>query len=95
MKAFGFRVIELHSAHGYLMHEFLSPLSNRRTDRYGGSLDNRMRIVLEAAAALREVVPQELPLFVRISATDWVEGGCGFVAVGGILREAPGRSASI
>ena len=71
----GFRVIELHSAHGYLMHEFLSPLSNRRTDRYGGSLENRLRIVLETAAALREVVPSELPLFVRISATDWVEGG--------------------
>jgi 2,4-dienoyl-CoA reductase (NADPH2) len=71
----GFRVIELHAAHGYLMHEFLSPLSNRRTDRYGGSLENRLRIVLEAASALREVVPQELPLFVRISATDWVEGG--------------------
>jgi 2,4-dienoyl-CoA reductase (NADPH2) len=71
----GFRVIELHAAHGYLLHEFLSPLSNRRTDRYGGGLENRMRIVLEAASALREVVPPELPLFVRISATDWVEGG--------------------
>jgi 2,4-dienoyl-CoA reductase (NADPH2) len=71
----GFRVIELHAAHGYLLHEFLSPLSNRRTDRYGGSLENRMRIVLEAASALREAMPQELPLFVRISATDWVEGG--------------------
>jgi len=71
----GFRVIELHAAHGYLMHEFLSPLSNRRSDRYGGALENRMRIVLETAAVLREVVPSELPLFVRISATDWVEGG--------------------
>jgi 2,4-dienoyl-CoA reductase (NADPH2) len=71
----GFHVIELHAAHGYLLHEFLSPLSNHRTDRYGGSLENRMRIVLEAASALRETVPQELPLFVRISATDWVEGG--------------------
>ncbi|HEY1187168.1 MAG TPA: NADH:flavin oxidoreductase/NADH oxidase [Gemmata sp.] len=71
----GFRVIELHAAHGYLLHEFLSPLSNRRTDRYGGSLENRMRIVLETAAVLRETVPQELPLFVRISATDWAEGG--------------------
>jgi 2,4-dienoyl-CoA reductase (NADPH2) len=71
----GFRVIELHSAHGYLLHEFLSPLSNRRTDRYGGSLENRMRMVLETAAALRAVVPPDLPLFVRISATDWVEGG--------------------
>jgi 2,4-dienoyl-CoA reductase-like NADH-dependent reductase (Old Yellow Enzyme family) len=71
----GFRVIELHAAHGYLMHEFLSPLSNHRTDRYGGSFENRTRIVREAATALREVVPQDLPLFVRISATDWVEGG--------------------
>ncbi|MDY3553533.1 NADH:flavin oxidoreductase/NADH oxidase [Gemmata sp. JC717] len=71
----GFRVIELHAAHGYLMHEFLSPLSNRRTDRYGGSLENRMRIVLETAAVLRDAVPQELPLFVRISATDWADGG--------------------
>jgi len=71
----GFRVIELHSAHGYLLHEFLSPLSNRRADRYGGSLENRMRIVCETAATLREVIPRELPLFVRISATDWVEGG--------------------
>lgn len=71
----GFRVIELHAAHGYLMHEFLSPLSNKRTDKYGGSLENRMRIVLETAAVLRDTVPQELPLFVRISATDWAEGG--------------------
>jgi 2,4-dienoyl-CoA reductase (NADPH2) len=71
----GFRVVELHAAHGYLMHEFLSPLSNRRTDRYGGSLGNRLRVVVETAAALREVVPADLPLFVRISATDWVEGG--------------------
>lgn len=71
----GFRVIELHAAHGYLMHEFLSPLSNRRTDRYGGGLENRMRIVLETVAGLRDAVPPELPLFVRISATDWVEGG--------------------
>jgi 2,4-dienoyl-CoA reductase (NADPH2) len=71
----GFRVLEIHSAHGYLLHEFLSPVCNRRTDRYGGSLENRMRLVLEVAAALRREVPPELPLFVRISATDWVEGG--------------------
>lgn len=71
----GFRVIELHAAHGYLLHEFLSPLSNRRTDQYGGSLENRMRLALRVARALREVIPDELPLFVRISATDWVEGG--------------------
>jgi len=71
----GFKVIELHAAHGYLLHQFLSPLSNRRTDAYGGSLENRMRLPLEVAGALREMLPEDLPLFVRISATDWVEGG--------------------
>jgi len=73
--AAGFRVIEIHAAHGYLLHEFLSPLSNRRTDRYGGSLENRMRLVLRVAERLRRQVPAELPLFVRISATDWADGG--------------------
>lgn len=73
--AAGFRVIEIHAAHGYLLHEFLSPLSNRRTDRYGGSLENRMRLVLQVAERLRQQVPVELPLFVRISATDWADGG--------------------
>ncbi|PTQ79259.1 2,4-dienoyl-CoA reductase-like NADH-dependent reductase (Old Yellow Enzyme family) [Nitrosospira multiformis] len=71
----GFKVIELHAAHGYLMHEFLSPLSNRRTDNYGGSLANRTRLLLAAASHLRDIIPSELPLFVRISATDWVDGG--------------------
>jgi 2,4-dienoyl-CoA reductase-like NADH-dependent reductase (Old Yellow Enzyme family) len=71
----GFRIIEIHSAHGYLLHSFLSPLSNRRTDRYGGSLENRMRLLLEVASALREIMPHDMPLFTRISATDWVEGG--------------------
>lgn len=73
--AAGFKVIELHAAHGYLMHQFLSPLSNRRTDNYGGSLENRMRLLLRVARRLREVIPQELPLFVRISATDWIDTG--------------------
>jgi 2,4-dienoyl-CoA reductase-like NADH-dependent reductase (Old Yellow Enzyme family) len=73
--AAGFRVIEIHAAHGYLLHEFLSPLSNRRTDRYGGSLENRMRLLLQVAERLRRQVPAELPLFVRISATDWADGG--------------------
>ena len=73
--AAGFQVIEIHAAHGYLLHEFLSPLSNRRTDRYGGSLENRMRLLLRVAERLRQGMPEELPLFVRISATDWVEGG--------------------
>ena len=71
----GFRVIEIHSAHGYLLHSFLSPLSNHRTDRYGGSLENRMRLVHRVAEALRRIMPDELPLFVRISASNWVEGG--------------------
>jgi 2,4-dienoyl-CoA reductase-like NADH-dependent reductase (Old Yellow Enzyme family) len=71
----GFRVIEIHSAHGYLLHEFLSPLSNQRTDRYGGSLENRMQVVLQVAERVRRLVPNDLPLLVRISATDWAEGG--------------------
>ncbi len=73
--AAGFRVIEIHAAHGYLLHEFLSPLSNHRTDRYGGSLENRMRLLLRVAERLRALLPEELPLFVRISATDWADGG--------------------
>ena len=71
----GFDVIEIHAAHGYLLHEFLSPLSNRRTDQYGGSLENRARLLLEVVDAVRESWPLDLPLFVRISATDWAEGG--------------------
>jgi len=71
----GFKVIEIHAAHGYLLHEFLSPLSNHRNDEYGGSLANRMRFLLETADAIRKVWPEELPLFVRLSATDWTEGG--------------------
>ena len=71
----GFEVVELHMAHGYLLHEFLSPLSNRREDEFGGSLENRTRFPLQVARAVREVWPDELPLFARISATDWVEGG--------------------
>ncbi|MHB8453389.1 MAG: NADH:flavin oxidoreductase/NADH oxidase [Acidiferrobacterales bacterium] len=71
----GFQVVEIHMAHGYLLHEFLSPLSNRRDDEYGGSLENRMRFPLRTACAVREVWPKDLPVFVRISATDWTEGG--------------------
>lgn len=73
--AAGFEVIEIHAAHGYLLHEFLSPLSNHRTDDYGGSLENRMRLTLRVAESVRKSVPQELPVFVRISATDWADGG--------------------
>jgi 2,4-dienoyl-CoA reductase-like NADH-dependent reductase (Old Yellow Enzyme family) len=71
----GFDLLEIHAAHGYLLHEFLSPLSNQRTDQYGGTLENRARLLLEVTDAVRGVWPMELPLFVRISATDWVEGG--------------------
>jgi 2,4-dienoyl-CoA reductase-like NADH-dependent reductase (Old Yellow Enzyme family) len=71
----GFKVIELHAAHGYLLHEFLSPHSNKRTDSYGGSFENRIRFLLELIATVREVWTEELPLFVRISATEWVEEG--------------------
>ena len=71
----GFDAIELHAAHGYLMHQFLSPLANRRDDAYGGSLENRMRFPLEVFQALRDVVPASVALGVRVSATDWVEGG--------------------
>jgi 2,4-dienoyl-CoA reductase-like NADH-dependent reductase (Old Yellow Enzyme family) len=71
----GFRVFEIHAAHGYLIHEFLSPIANRRDDAYGGSLENRMRLLLNVAGRVRRVVPASLPLFVRISATDWVGGG--------------------
>jgi len=71
----GFDFVEIHAAHGYLLHEFLSPLSNLRTDNYGGDFNNRIRLVLEVVDAVRSVWPERLPLFVRISATDWVEGG--------------------
>jgi 2,4-dienoyl-CoA reductase-like NADH-dependent reductase (Old Yellow Enzyme family) len=71
----GFRVIEIHSAHGYLLHSFLSPLSNKRSDSFGGSLENRIRILLQVAAAIRQVLPDDMPLFTRISSTDWVAGG--------------------
>jgi 2,4-dienoyl-CoA reductase-like NADH-dependent reductase (Old Yellow Enzyme family) len=71
----GFQVIEIHGAHGYLIHEFLSPLANQRTDAYGGSFEKRTRLMREVVTAVREVWPERLPLFVRISSTDWVEGG--------------------
>jgi 2,4-dienoyl-CoA reductase-like NADH-dependent reductase (Old Yellow Enzyme family) len=71
----GFKILEIHAAHGYLLHEFLSPISNHRTDNYGGSLDNRMRLLCQVVDTVRDVMPATMPLFVRISATDWVEGG--------------------
>ena len=71
----GFQVLEIHAAHGYLLHEFLSPLSNRRRDEYGGSFDNRIRLLRRVVAAVRAAVAEAVPLFLRISATDWAEGG--------------------
>jgi 2,4-dienoyl-CoA reductase-like NADH-dependent reductase (Old Yellow Enzyme family) len=71
----GFQVVEIHAAHGYLLHEFLSPLSNKRQDIYGGSLENRLRLPLEVARVVREAWPSQWPVFVRLSATDWVQGG--------------------
>jgi 2,4-dienoyl-CoA reductase-like NADH-dependent reductase (Old Yellow Enzyme family) len=71
----GFKVIELHAAHGYLINEFLSPLSNQRTDEYGGSFENRIRLLIEITETVRDAWPVENPLFVRISATDWTPGG--------------------
>jgi 2,4-dienoyl-CoA reductase-like NADH-dependent reductase (Old Yellow Enzyme family) len=73
--AAGFKVIEIHMAHGYLFHEFLSPLSNQRKDEFGGDLDGRMKFPLQVAQAVRKAWPSDLPLFVRISATDWADGG--------------------
>jgi 2,4-dienoyl-CoA reductase-like NADH-dependent reductase (Old Yellow Enzyme family) len=86
----GLAAIELHAAHGYLLHQFLSPLANVRTDEYGGSLANRMRFPLEVFDAVRTAVPAAMPVGVRISATDWVDGGWDIeqsVAFGGALRE--------
>ena len=71
----GFQVVELHAAHGYLMHEFLSPIANVRTDGYGGSFENRVRLTLEITDAVRDVWPGDLPMLVRLSATDWADGG--------------------
>jgi 2,4-dienoyl-CoA reductase-like NADH-dependent reductase (Old Yellow Enzyme family) len=73
----GFDVLELHAAHGYLLHEFLSPLSNHREDAYGGPFENRVRLLLDVVDAVRDAVPEGMPLVVRISATDWTDGGWG------------------
>jgi 2,4-dienoyl-CoA reductase-like NADH-dependent reductase (Old Yellow Enzyme family) len=71
----GFQVVEVHMAHGYLLHQFLSPLSNRRDDAFGGRLENRMRLPLEVAHRVRAIWPEELPVMIRLSVTDWVDGG--------------------
>jgi 2,4-dienoyl-CoA reductase-like NADH-dependent reductase (Old Yellow Enzyme family) len=86
----GFDLVELHSAHGYLLHEFLSPLSNRRNDQYGGGFENRIRLLVEVVDTVRATLPAEVPLLVRISATDWAEGGWDVdqsVALARVLKE--------
>lgn len=86
----GFKVVEIHAAHGYLLHEFYSPLSNQRTDSYGGSFENRIRLLLQVTEAVQEVWPAKYPLLVRISATDWTEGGWtgeDSVALARVLKE--------
>ena len=86
----GFRGIEVHMAHGYLLHQFLSPIANQRTDAYGGSLENRMRFPLEVFDAVKAAVPEDIPVWVRVSGTDWVTGGWTIedtVALGHILKE--------
>lgn len=89
--ACGFRVIEIHAAHGYLLHQFYSPLSNHRSDNYGGSFENRIRFTVEICREVRAVIPADMPLFVRVSATDWTEGGWtkeDTVAFARVLKEA-------
>lgn len=91
----GFDVIEIHAAHGYLNHQFLSPLSNRRTDRYGGSLANRMRFLMRVVEDVRLVWPERKPLFVRVSATDWVDGGVTLDETVVVARELKDRGVSV
>lgn len=86
----GFRILEVHAAHGYLLHQFLSPISNHRKDEYGGDFRNRIRFLLEVVQELRRIWPERLPLFVRISATDWVEDGWDIsesIQLAAILRD--------
>jgi 2,4-dienoyl-CoA reductase-like NADH-dependent reductase (Old Yellow Enzyme family) len=91
----GFRVIEIHAAHGYLLHEFLSPLSNRRTDLFGGSLENRLRLPLLVIDRVRQSMPGDFPLFVRISATDWADGGWDIDQSIAFAREAQQRGVDL
>jgi 2,4-dienoyl-CoA reductase-like NADH-dependent reductase (Old Yellow Enzyme family) len=91
----GFDVVEIHAAHGYLIHEFLSPLSNTRTDEYGGSFDNRIRLCLEIVDAVRSVWPEHAPLFVRLSCTDWVEHGWNIDECIELARRLGGRGVDL
>ncbi|MGD9147650.1 MAG: NADH:flavin oxidoreductase/NADH oxidase, partial [Anaerolineae bacterium] len=91
----GFDVVEIHAAHGYLNHQFLSPLSNTRGDEYGGSLDNRMRFLLRVVEAVRQVWPQDKPLLVRVSATDWADGGLTPDEIVVVARELVARDVDV
>lgn len=91
----GFDVVELHAAHGYLLHQFLSPLSNERDDEYGGSLENRARLLVETTDAVRAAWPDHKPLFVRLSATDWVEGGLTVEDVALVAKELGGHGVDL
>lgn len=91
----GFDLIELHGAHGYLLHQFLSPLSNQRTDSYGGSLENRMRFPLEVFEAVRAAWPKEKPISVRVSATDWVDGGWDLESTIAFAQELKARGCEL
>ena len=91
----GFQALEIHAAHGYLLHEFLSPLSNLRTDEYGGTFENRIRCALEVTAAVRAAWPQGLPLLLRISATDWMEGGWDIAEAVELSRRVTSISSSV
>jgi 2,4-dienoyl-CoA reductase-like NADH-dependent reductase (Old Yellow Enzyme family) len=93
--AAGGKVIEIHAAHGYLLHEFLSPLSNRRDDEYGGAFDNRLRFLREVIDAVRRVWPERLPLFVRISSTEWVDGGWTVEDSVGLARDLASRGVDL
>lgn len=93
--AAGFDVVEVHAAHGYLLHEFLSPLSNQREDEYGGSLENRARLLVETVDAVRAVWPDDKPLLVRVSATDWVDGGLTAGEVALVAKELAGHGVDL
>lgn len=93
--AAGFRVVELHAAHGYLLHEFLSPLSNRRTDAYGGAFEHRVRLLLETVDAVRRAWPEDRPLWVRVSATDWAAGGWDLEQTVALARLLAGRGVDL
>jgi 2,4-dienoyl-CoA reductase-like NADH-dependent reductase (Old Yellow Enzyme family) len=93
--AAGFEVIEVHAAHGYLLHEFLSPASNHRTDAYGGDLAGRSRLLLEVVDAVRAELPEGAPLFVRVSATEWTPGGLEVDEVADVARELAGHGVDL